>query len=112
MPISTQNQHDRNSLIQGDLYRLVQRIPRGRVTSYGWLGKQLGISPRLVGHYLHLNPDTSVTPCHRVVHADGTLASGYAFGGLRIQRQLLEKEGVIFVKNRAERSQFVDGHHR
>ncbi|MBP7875558.1 MGMT family protein [Candidatus Woesebacteria bacterium] len=82
------------------LYSLVRQIPRGSVVSYGWLGSALGISPRLVGRYLHQNPDSSTTPCHRVVRADGSLASGYAFGGLSVQRQLLEQEGVIFTKNR------------
>jgi len=95
------------SLSQGDLYRLVQQIPPGKVASYGWLGQQLGLSPRLVGRYLHVNPDASITPCHRVVRADGSLASGYAFGGLSVQRQLLEREGVQFAKNRVPRSVFV-----
>ena len=95
------------SLSQGDLYRLVQTIPRGKVTSYGWLGQALGISPRLVGRFLHQNPDSSLTPCHRVVRSDGSLASGYAFGGLDVQRQLLEQEGVRFVKNRVVKTDFV-----
>ena len=34
-------------------------------------------------------------PCHRVVHADGRLG-GYAFGGPRAKRALLEAEGVRF----------------
>lgn len=81
-------------------------VPRGNVTSYGELGKALGISPRHVGKLLHQNPDSSKTPCHRVVHSDGSLATGYAFGGLGAQRKLLEAEGVVFVKNRAAKSSF------
>lgn len=97
----------RVSMTQGDLYSLVQKIPRGKVASYGWLGKSLGVSPRLVGRYLHQNPDSDRTPCHRVVKSDGLLASGYAFGGLQLQRQLLEREGVVFTKNRVGTSSFV-----
>ncbi len=97
----------RTSMSQGDLYRFVQKIPRGNVASYGFLAKLLGCSPRLVGRYLHQNPDARVTPCHRVVHADGSLAGGYAFGGLDVQRQLLEREGVPFVKNRIVKTAFV-----
>lgn len=96
-------------LAMGDLYRLVRQIPPGKVASYGWLGRQLGLSARLVGRYLHHNPDPTQTPCHRVVHADGTLADGYAFGGRSVQRQLLVKEGVLFVKERVTRSAFLDG---
>ena len=33
-------------------------------------------------------------PCHRVVFADGRLASGFVFGGPGVQRALLEAEGV------------------
>lgn len=91
------------------LYRLVRQIPRGKVTSYGELGRILSISPRLVGRHLHNNPDDSLTPCHRVVKSDGSLATGYAFGGLTVQRQLLEQEGVIFTKNRVDRSCFFNG---
>ncbi len=91
-----------------DLYQLVQQIPRGKVTSYGALGKALGMPPRLVGRYLHQNPDPSVTPCHRVVRADGSLASGYAFGGLGVQQAKLIGEGVEFRKNRVARHCFVE----
>jgi len=104
--VSTTPHH--SELAMGDLYRLVRQIPPGKVASYGWLGKQLGLSPRLVGRYLHHNPDSTLTPCHRVIHADGTLAGGYAFGGRSVQRQLLVKEGVQFVKERVVRSAFMD----
>lgn len=107
MQKSTARISPNSSTAQSDLYQLVRAIPCGRVASYGWLGAQLGISPRLVGRYLHQNPNSGETPCHRVVRADGSLASGYAFGGLMAQRQLLEKEGVQFVKDRVVPSAFV-----
>lgn len=78
------------------VYQIVGRIPRGKVMSYGQVGVMVGIGPRQVGRILHDNPDNSLTPCHRVVHADGSIASGYAFGGEGKQRELLEKEGVVF----------------
>ena len=78
------------------VYALTQSIPKGKVTTYGIIGKKLGISPRYVGRILHENPDETTTPCHRVVTADGRIAPGYAFGGLGEQRKRLEKEGVTF----------------
>ncbi len=78
------------------VYKLVQKIPRGKVTTYGTIGKRLNMSPRVVGHALHLNPDSSLTPCHRVVDRTGRVAPGFAFGGPGIQRKLLEAEGVKF----------------
>jgi methylated-DNA-protein-cysteine methyltransferase-like protein len=52
---------------------------------------------RRIGHALHANP-TQVTPCHRVVFADGSLAPGFAFGGPKEQLRLLQLEGVTFTK--------------
>lgn len=79
------------------VYELVRKIPKGKVSTYGEIGKQLGMSPRVVGHALHLNPDGALTPCHRVVNRDGRVAPEYAFGGHVEQRKRLEDEGVKFV---------------
>lgn len=79
-----------------NVYKLVRTIPKGSVTTYGTIGKKLGMSPRVVGYALHLNPDGTKTPCHRVVNRDGRIAPGFAFGGKDIQRKLLEAEGISF----------------
>ena len=52
---------------------------------------------RGVGFCLHRNPEPGVIPCHRVVFADGRLASAFAFGGEGVQRAMLEAEGVEFL---------------
>lgn len=78
------------------IYQLLLKIPKGKVTTYGAIGKKLGLNPRHVGQILHVNPDAPKVPCHRVVRHDGSLAIGYALGGLKIQKQMLEKEGVKF----------------
>ena len=78
------------------VYEQVRKVPAGKVTTYGLLGKKLNMSPRVIGYALHANPDGEKTPCHRVVNRDGCVAPGYAFGGPGIQRKRLEKEGVKF----------------
>lgn len=78
------------------VYEIVKKVPKGKVTTYGTIAKKLGMSPRTVGTALHLNPDNSNTPCHRVVNRDGRIAPGFAFGGIGAQRKLLENEGVKF----------------
>lgn len=78
------------------VYKLVQKIPKGRVSTYGLLAKQLNMSPRVIGHALHLNPNSNLTPCHRVVDRTGRVAPGFAFGGPGIQKKLLEQEGILF----------------
>ena len=89
------------------VYQLLLKIPKGRVTTYGAIGKKLGLNPRHVGQILHKNEGAPKIPCHRVVKSDGTLASGYSLGGLKIQKEMLEKEGVRFTNNRVDKSQFV-----
>lgn len=85
------------------VYQAVKQIPRGKVTTYGEIARHIGISnPRVVGFALHVNKDPDNIPCHRVVNKHGELAPGYAFGGLDVQRQLLEQEGVSFEKSRVK----------
>lgn len=78
------------------VYELVGKVPKGKVTTYGAIGKLLKMSPRVVGQALHANPYEGEVPCHRVVNRDGRIAPGFAFGGLNAQRKLLEREGVKF----------------
>ena len=85
------------------IYKAVEKIPKGKVSTYGQIAKYVGISnPRVVGFALHVNKDPDNIPCHRVVNKKGELASGYAFGGLDVQRQLLEQEGVKFENSRVK----------
>ena len=80
------------------IYDVVKRIPKGKVATYGQVAYLAG-NPRwarVVGYALHVNPDTSSIPCHRVVNREGRVAPGFAFGGAGVQRQLLEAEGIVF----------------
>lgn len=81
------------------VYELVRKIPKGKVTTYGIIGKKLHMSPRVVGQALHANPYEGDVPCHRVVNREGRIAPNFAFGGKDIQRKLLESEGVEFKDN-------------
>ena len=81
------------------IYEQVKKIPEGKVATYGQIAMLTG-NPRwsqIVGCALHVNPQPGVIPCHRVVRKDGRLASGFAFGGENIQRDLLLSEGVEFI---------------
>lgn len=80
------------------IYAVVRRIPRGRVASYGQVAELAGLGghARQVGYALHaLDPDTAV-PWHRVLNARGAISARSEPGGDRVQRQLLEREGVRF----------------
>lgn len=83
------------------IYELVRLIPRCKISTYKQIAKAAGIkNPRLVGFYLHKNKDPKNIPCHRVIKSDGMLASGYAFGGIKKQREMLKKEGIKFDGNK------------
>ena len=78
------------------VYEIVKLIPQGKVATYGDIARALG-NPRMarqVGWALHANPTPIIVPCHRVVNRFGFLSGGFAFGGIKIQKERLENEGV------------------
>ncbi len=83
--------------VQDRIYRVVKQIPKGYVLRYKDVATLSGCpSPRTVGSILHRNPSPGTIPCHRVVHASGECAVGYAFGGKSGQEAKLRTEGVSF----------------
>jgi alkylated DNA nucleotide flippase Atl1 len=70
------------------VFDAVERIPSGRVSTYGAIGRLVGIGPRRVARALALGGGS--VPWHRVVRADGTAAEP-----VRVhQLELLAAEGV------------------
>ncbi len=86
----------------------VSFIPKGKVTTYGQIAKLYNLkSARIVGFALHTNSDPINFPCHRVVKKDGSLASGYVFGGANVQKNRLEQEGVNFINGKVDMSKYL-----
>ena len=79
-----------------DVYEFLTTIPAGKVVTYGTIAKHLGNKnfARTVGNILHQNPDGNKYPWYKVVTASGKLAENYAFGGIKKQKELLEKDGI------------------
>jgi methylated-DNA-protein-cysteine methyltransferase-like protein len=85
------------------VFKFVAKIPKGKVMTYGQISKKLEInSPRAVGQILHKNVDPKNIPCHRVVFVNGRLSKSYAFGGEKIQKEKLEKEGIKFIGGKVD----------
>ena len=82
------------------IYRLVLRIPRGRVMTYGQIARLLEdrYSPRLVGWAMHATPrDERNIPWHRVINSRGSVSTGRVIlHEPELQRLMLEAEGVLF----------------
>ena len=74
-------------------------IPRGSVTTYGDITRQIAaerglsrMSAQAVGGAVAHNPISVIVPCHRVAGTGGSL-TGYA-GGIARKQALLRLEGV------------------
>lgn len=76
-----------------ECYALLEKIPKGRVTTYKEIAKALNSKAyRAVGNAMHNNKNPIKIPCHRVVRADGCL--GDYLGGADKKAALLKAEGV------------------
>jgi methylated-DNA-protein-cysteine methyltransferase-like protein len=83
-----------------DIYRIVLKIPKGRVATYGMVADLANLygKARLVGYALYrLDISQSDIPWHRVVNAKGEVSySPLRRGADYKQRSLLEEEGIKF----------------
>ncbi len=78
------------------VYRIVRRIPRGRVMTYGQIAVMLGegYTPRTVGFVMHNSDDR--TPWHRVINSQGRCSTFGLVLPPDKQQRMLEAEGVEF----------------
>jgi len=82
------------------IYRIVLKIPKGRVMTYGQIARLLGdrYSPRLVGWAMHATPrDGRNIPWHRVINSVGGISTGKVLAhNPNLQKWMLEAEGISF----------------
>jgi methylated-DNA-[protein]-cysteine S-methyltransferase len=91
----------KQSLRASDVYEILAQVQEGTVTTYGDIARALGHpgASRRVGTILNKNPNLIAIPCHRVIMSDGNIG-GYALGKRR-KKELLKKEGLCFIGDRA-----------
>ena len=82
------------------VYRVVRKVPYGRVTSYGSIANYLGDprAARIVGWAMNNSHNLKNFPAHGVVNRNGLLTGKNHFQGTDLMEQLLKNEGVL-VKN-------------
>ena len=80
------------------VYKVVEQIPYGKVTTYGAIAEVCGIksAARTVGWALN-GASASGLPCHRVVNRFGALSGKVHFGDPNLMEELLRTEGVEFL---------------
>jgi methylated-DNA-protein-cysteine methyltransferase-like protein len=84
------------------VYKLVKKIPRGRVTTYGAIARALKLrgGARAAGHAMAACPSGYGIPWHRVAGAGGRLLLREPH--VSLQRKLLESEGLHVAERRIE----------
>ena len=77
------------------VWRIVRRIPKGKVLTYGQISQLIDrrLTPVGVGWAIRAAPE-GLVPWQRVVNAQGAISTDKQHPGL--QRQMLEAEGVVF----------------
>ena len=97
---------------QQSILRILAEVPKGMVTTYGDLAKELSRrnpkwSPkasRAVGTTMKNNVCGPQIPCHRVIKSDGSIGNfrGGEEGAVDVKIQMLKKEGVAVVKGKID----------
>jgi methylated-DNA-[protein]-cysteine S-methyltransferase len=89
-------------MLRDKVFKLVSKVPRGRVATYKILAQKTGTSPRAVGSIMRSNPYPVKVPCHRVVMSDGSVGgyAGSSKANIKKKIKLLRSEGVWIKNNR------------
>ena len=85
------------------VYDIVRKIPKGRVTSFGAIAKCIGTgkSARMVGWAMNVSHlERPKVPAHRVVNSMGFLTGKFYFETPTKMEELLAKEGTKVVNDK------------
>jgi len=95
---------------QQAILRLLAEVPKGKVTTYGDLAKELArrdpqwsaSASRAVGTTMKNNLCGPYIPCHRVIKSDGSIGNfrGGEIGAVKEKTNMLRDEGVEVVNGK------------
>ncbi len=80
------------------VFRLVQKIPKGKITTYKEIGSKPGLNPREVGRILSKNEDLRRIKCYKVVGTNREIG-GYKLGKTEKIRKL-RRQGIKIKKGK------------
>ena len=80
------------------IYEVVNRIPAGKVATYGQIARLAGIpgQARQVGYALHRLPSQTSIPWQRVINSRGRISFPPDSISWNMQKSILQSEGVRF----------------
>lgn len=95
-------------LMKQKIYEFLTTIPKGKVVTYAQIAEYLGNKNlcRVVGNILHINPDPIKYPCYKVVNSKGELSKNFGDGGIEIQKQRLEADGIEVVNYKVDLNKY------
>jgi methylated-DNA-protein-cysteine methyltransferase-like protein len=87
------------SEIYDKIYKTIQKVPPGKVATYGQIARICNCGPRLVGYALRALKNNNLinVPWHRVINSKGEIS--VKGEGYFVQETLLKKEGIFFNEN-------------
>lgn len=90
------------------IWRVVARIPRGKVATYGQIARLAGLvnGARRVGYALHALPPGFPVPWQRVINAQGRISFPPSHPNHRKQKKLLGGEGIWIAGERIDLTKY------
>lgn len=90
------------------VYDYLTTIPKGKVVTYKQVAEYIGNKglARVVGNILHKNPDEDKYPCYKVLNSKGELAEAFVFGGVNVQKERLENDGIEVKDNKVDLTKY------
>jgi len=80
---------------------LIKKIPKGKITTYKILAKQLDSKAyRTVGTACKNNKFAPLIPCHRVINSNSFVGNYSGRGKTKTKIQLLKEEGIPIQNNK------------
>jgi len=91
-----------------NVWKVVSEIPSGHVLTYGEVARLAGLprAARRVSQALRRAPREMELPWHRVINSQGKISIPEGSSGWKMQKDRLEKEGVVFLKGKVNLEQF------
>jgi len=88
--------------LEHKVYKKLLDVPKGKITTYGDLGKAVGLKngQRIIGKIMNKNPYPALVPCHRVVMSTGKIG-GYSYGE-NVKTKMLTDEGIDIINGSIE----------
>ncbi len=90
------------------IWNTVNKVPKGRVSSYGFIADLAGLPgrARMVGKVLQYAPESMSLPWYRIIKSNGVIAFASGSKQAEYQKALLQEEGVVILNNRVNMKEF------